>query len=150
MLFRSGENPTFTGVLSLQDFSGFKMRFVDINSGTEYEVPYSGGTDIQDAYGKVKAASTMDVGGIYDVYVDKKGKAAKIYGSSNSWVRYDVSGITVDESSRKISIGASNMVYESYTVVLSGDERISIAQLVDQDKMVIRGKIGRASCRERV
>ena len=112
-----GENPTFTGVLSLQDFSGFKMRFVDINSGTEYEVPYSGGTDIQDAYGKVKAASTMDVGGIYDVYVDKKGKAAKIYGSSNSWVRYDVSGITVDESSRKISI----------------------AQLVDQDKMVIRG-----------
>ena len=31
-----GENPTFTGVLSLQDFSGFKMRFVDINSGTEY------------------------------------------------------------------------------------------------------------------
>ena len=99
----------------------------------------SGGTDIQDAYGKVKAASTMDVGGIYDVYVDKKGKAAKIYGSSNSWVRYDVSGITVDESSRKISIGASNMVYESYTVVLSGDERISIAQLVDQDKMVIRG-----------
>ena len=81
----------------------------------------------------------MDVGGIYDVYVDKKGKAAKIYGSSNSWVRYDVSGITVDESSRKISIGASNMVYESYTVVLSGDERISIAQLVDQDKMVIRG-----------
>lgn len=134
-----GENPTFTGVLSLQDFSGFKMRFVDINSGTEYEVPYSGGTDIQDAYGKVKAASTMDVGGIYDVYVDKKGKAAKIYGSSNSWVRYDVSGITVDESSRKISIGASNMVYESYTVVLSGYERISIAQLVDQDKMVIRG-----------
>ena len=107
-----GENPTFTGVLSLQDFSGFKMRFVDINSGTEYEVPYSGGTDIQDAYGKVKAASTMDVGGIYDVYVDKKGKAAKIYGSSNSWVRYDVSGITVD---------------------------VSIAQLVDQDKMVIRG-----------
>ncbi len=134
-----GENPTLTGVLSLQDLSGHKMRFVDINSGTEYEVPYSGGTDIQDAYGKVKAASTMDMGGIYDVYVDKKGKATKIYGNSDAWARYDVSGITVDENSRKISIGASNMVYESYTVVLSGNERISIAQLVDQDKLVIRG-----------
>ena len=40
---------------------------------------------------------------------------------------------------RKLSIGASNMIYESYTVVLSGEERISIAQLVDQDKLVIRG-----------
>lgn len=134
-----GENPTFTGVLSQRDISDLKMRFVDISTGTEYEVPYSGGTDIQDAYGKVKAAATMDMGGIYDVYVDKKGKATKIYGNSDVWARYDVSGITVDESSRKLSIGASNMVYESYTVVLSGDERISIAQLVDQDKLVIRG-----------
>ena len=113
-----GENPTLTG---------------------EYEVPYTGSTDIQDAYGKIKAASTMDMGGIYDVYVDKKGKAVKIHGNSDAWVRYDVSGITVDENSRKLSIGASNMIYESYTVVLSGEERISIAQLVDQDKLVIRG-----------
>lgn len=134
-----GETPTFTGVLSYQDLSGYKMRFVDINSGTEYEVPYLGATDIQDSYGKVKAAAVMDMGGIYDVYVDKNGSAAKIYGNSDAWVRYDVSGITVDEDSRKLSIGASNMIYESYTVVLSGDERISIAQLVDQDKLVIRG-----------
>ena len=63
----------------------------------------------------------------------------KIHGNSDAWVRYDVSGITVDENSRKLSIGASNMIYESYTVVLSGEERISIAQLVDQDKLVIRG-----------
>lgn len=134
-----GENPTLTGVLTLRDADSNRMRFVDITTGTEYEVPYTGGTDIQDSYGKIKAASTMDMGGIYDVYVDEKGKAAKIYGNSDAWARYDVSGITVDENSRKLSIGASNMVYESYTVVLSGDERISIAQLVDQDKLVIRG-----------
>ena len=134
-----GENPTLTGVLTLRDADTGRMRFIDIKTGTEYEVPYTGSTDIQDAYGKIKAASTMDMGGIYDVYVDKKGKAVKIHGNSDAWVRYDVSGITVDENSRKLSIGASNMIYESYTVVLSGEERISIAQLVDQDKLVIRG-----------
>ena len=123
----------------MRDADTGRMRFVDIKTGTEYEVPYTGSTDIQDAYGKIKAASTMDMGGIYDVYVDKKGKAVKIHGNSDAWVRYDVSGITVDENSRKLSIGASNMIYESYTVVLSGEERISIAQLVDQDKLVIRG-----------
>ena len=123
----------------MRDADTGRMRFVDIKTGTEYEVPYTGSTDIQDAYGKIKAASTMDMGGIYDVYVDKKCKAVKIHGNSDAWVRYDVSGITVDENSRKLSIGASNMIYESYTVVLSGEERISIAQLVDQDKLVIRG-----------
>ena len=110
----------------MRDADTGRMRFVDIKTGTEYEVPYTGSTDIQDAYGKIKAASTMDMGGIYDVYVDKKGKAVKIHGNR-------------DENSRKLSIGASNMIYESYTVVLSGEERISIAQLVDQDKLVIRG-----------
>ena len=40
-----GENPTFTGVLSKSDISDLKMRFVDISTGTEYEVPYSGGTE---------------------------------------------------------------------------------------------------------
>ena len=82
-----GENPTLTGVLTLRDADTGRMRFVDIKTGTEYEVPYTGSTDIQDAYGKIKAASTMDMGGIYDVYVDKKGKAVKIHGNSDAWVR---------------------------------------------------------------
>lgn len=135
-----GETPTLTGVLTMIDTAALKMHFVDISTGTEYEVPYSGGTDIQDSYGKIKAASTMDICGIYDVYVNKAGKAVKIYGNSDAWARYDVSGITVDEDSRKITIGGSNLVYESYAVVMSGDsEKVSIAQLVDQDKLTIRG-----------
>jgi hypothetical protein len=96
-------------------------------------------TAIEQATKQFFFLAEMGMGGIYDVYVDKKGKAVKIHGNSDAWVRYDVSGITVDENSRKLSIGASNMIYESYTVVLSGEERISIAQLVDQDKLVIRG-----------
>lgn len=49
-----GENPTLTGVLTLRDADTGRMRFVDIKTGTEYEVPYTGSTDIQDAYGKIK------------------------------------------------------------------------------------------------
>ena len=44
-----GENPTLTGVLTLRDADTGRMRFVDIKTGTEYEVPYTGSTDIQDA-----------------------------------------------------------------------------------------------------
>ena len=34
-----GENPTLTGVLTLRDADTGRMRFVDIKTGTEYEVP---------------------------------------------------------------------------------------------------------------
>jgi len=134
-----GENPTLTGVLTYLNASDLKMHFVDITTGTEYEVPYTGGTDIQDAYKKIKAAANMELGELYDVYVNKSGKAVKILGNSKAWERNDISGITVNEDSRKITIGGSSLVYESYSVILSGINRLSIAQIVDQDKLVIRG-----------
>lgn len=136
---KGDSSPTMTGVLTFVNLKGLKMHFVDISSGTEYEVPYTGGTDIQDSYGKIKAARAMKLGEIYDVYVSVSGKATKIYGSKKAWERNDITGITLDEDARKIGIGASNIVYEPFTVVESGGARINIAEIVDQDKIVIRG-----------
>lgn len=42
---------TIEGVLSSLDKDAKKMRFVENSSGIEYEVPYTGGTDIQTKYG---------------------------------------------------------------------------------------------------
>lgn len=55
------------GVLSSLDTASKKMRFVEISTGIEYEVPYTGGTDIQTKYGTVMAASNMEPGEIYEV-----------------------------------------------------------------------------------
>ncbi len=49
-----------------------KAHFVDISSNVEYEVPYSGGTDIQSKYGTVISAGSMQLGAIYDVVCYKK------------------------------------------------------------------------------
>ena len=55
-----------TGVLTYVNSSELKMHFIDIDTGTEYEVAYTGGTDIQNKYGKIIAASVMRLGEIYD------------------------------------------------------------------------------------
>ncbi|MDD3240672.1 MAG: PEGA domain-containing protein [Lachnospira sp.] len=128
-----------TGVLTYLNTSDLKMHFIDITSGTEYEVRYTGGSDIQSAYGKIKAASTMKVGEIYDVTCDKTGKAIKIYGSKNAWEKTGITGLTFDESSRKITIGATDYSYDSYAVIMSAAEKISIAQIVSQDEVTLRG-----------
>lgn len=128
-----------TGVLTYVNTDELKMHFIDIDTGTEYEVTYTGGTDIQDQYKKIIAASGMQLGEIYDVTCNKSGKAVSIYGSSDAWERSGVLGLEFDESTRKIMLANSTYVYASYAAVLSNSNRINIAQIVSQDEVTLRG-----------
>ena len=133
------EEPTLTGVLTYVDTDKDMTHMLDIETGVEYEVPYSGSTDIRSAYDKVLADTSMELGQIYDVYINTKGKATAIIGNSDAWERNDVSGITIDESKRKITIGSSNLYYDEYAVVISDGNKINIAEIVNQDNLVLRG-----------
>ena len=127
------------GVLSSLDTTSKKMRFVEISTGIEYEVPYTGGTDIQTKYGTVMAASNMEPGEIYEVKCSENGTAISIYGASDAWERTGIEGLVFDESTRKITVGAANLVYDSNALILSDGEKISIAQIVKQDVVTLRG-----------
>ena len=131
---------TFTGVLTYISTDDKKMRYVDISSGTEYEVTYTGGTDIQDKYGQILAASGMKPGAVFDVTCNKASKAEKIYGSNDVWEITGLTDFECDESSRKITVGNQNYKYETYSTVISGTDRIAMAQVVKQDEVTIRGK----------
>lgn len=60
------------GVLKRIDSENKKMYFLDVNTGTDYEVPYTGGTDIKTKYDTIIAAVNLEIGSIYDVTCDKK------------------------------------------------------------------------------
>lgn len=128
-----------TGVLTYVNTSELKMHFIDIDTGTEYEVAYTGGTDIQNKYEKIIAATGMKLGEIYDVTCNKSGKAVSIHGSSDAWERTGISGLEFDESNRKVMLANSTYVYASYAAVLSNSNKINIAQIVSQDEVTLRG-----------
>ncbi len=130
----------FTGVLTLIDTTLKKMQFVDIDNGTEYEVAYTGGTDIQDKYNKILAAASMKAGDIFDVTCNKSSKAEKIYESSDTWEMTGFTGFQADESKKKVTIGDEDYKYVDYTAVISGQNRIAVAQVVAQDEITVRGK----------
>ena len=136
---KNSDELTITGVLSYNDKTEKKAHFVDISSNVEYEVPYSGGTDIQSKYGTVISAGSMQLGAIYDVVCYKSGIAKSIYGNKNEWEKKSVNDIEVDESSKKIVVGASNLKYDEKIVILSGDDRVAIASIIKQDEVTIRG-----------
>lgn len=128
-----------TGILTYVNSSEFKMHFIDIDTGTEYEVAYTGGTDIQNKYGKIIAASVMRLGEIYDVTCNKSGKAVSIYGSSDAWERTGITDVEFDEDTRRVQFASTSYVYASYAAVLSNSNRINIAQIVSQDEVTLRG-----------
>lgn len=136
---KNADEIEITGVLTYVNTTELKMHFIDIDTGTEYEVAYTGGTDIQSKYKTIIAASNMKLGEIYDITCDKDGKAQSVYGNPNAWERSGITGLTFDESARKITVGSTILVYDSSAVILSNSERISIAQLVHQDEVTLRG-----------
>lgn len=127
------------GVLTELDTDNKKMNFVDIEDNVEYEVPYNGGTDIQNKYKTIIAAAAMKLGGIYNVTCDSKGIAKTIYGASDSWERDGITGLEIDEKNKTLTVGALQWNYVPYTSVISGDKKISIASLVAQDEVTVRG-----------
>lgn len=135
----SSDEIVIKGVLTVLDTDNKKMQFVDIINNVEYEVPYHGGTDIKNRYGTIIAAATMKTGEIYNVTCDSKGNAKTIYGASDSWERNGITGLEIDEKAKKLTVGARQWSYNSSTTVMEGDKKISIASIVAQDEITIRG-----------
>lgn len=127
------------GVLTELNTDTKKMHFVDIEDNVEYEVPYNGGTDIKNRYNTIIAAAAMETGEIYNVTCDSKGHAKTIYGAADSWERDGIKGLEIDEKNKILAVGALQWNYVSYTAVMSGSEKISIASLVAQDEVTVRG-----------
>lgn len=128
-----------TGILTYVNTSEYAMHFVDVDTGTEYEVVYTGGTDIKNQYDSVIAASNMKLGDIFNVVCNKNGKATSIHESSDYWEKKGITDLKFDESNRKLTIGATSYVYESFAAIISGGEKISIAEIVPQDEVTVRG-----------
>lgn len=128
-----------TGILTYINTSDLIMYFADVESGDEYKVNYTGGTDIQNKYKSVISASRMILGDIYDIKCNKSGKALSIYESSTFWENSGVTDLSVNEPTRSMTIGATSYSYTDDTVVLSAGNKISATEIMDEDVVTVRG-----------
>jgi len=128
-----------TGVLTYLDATNLKMHFVDVDSGSEYEVNYTGGTDIQNKHQSIIASSQMSLGDVFNVVCNKSGKALTIYESSDVWENSGITNFGVNEPSLIMTIGSINYKYTSNTVTLSNNSKIKPTQIMSQDVVTVRG-----------
>jgi len=128
-----------TGVFTFLDTTNLKMHFVDVESGSEYEVNYTGGTDIQNKHQSIIASSQMSLGDVFNVVCNKSGKALTIYESSDVWENSGITNFGVNEASLIMTIGSTNYKYTSNTVTMSNNNKISPTQIMSQDIVTVRG-----------
>ena len=128
-----------TGVFTYFDANNQKMHFVDVESGSEYEVNYTGGTDIQNKHQSIISSSQMILGDVFDIVCNKSGKALSIYESSDVWENSGITNFGVNEASLIMTIGTTNYKYTANTVALSNNSKISPTQIMSQDVVTVRG-----------
>lgn len=75
----------------------WKLHYMDVQSGNEYEVSYSGGTDIKSRYDSVITTARLSLGTIYDVTCNRDGWAKSIHESDKAWKISQITGFSADE-----------------------------------------------------
>lgn len=135
----SSNEIVINGVVNSIDTVSKKIILVDVEENTQFEIPYTGGTDIRNKYDTPISAATITAGQIYTVTCNRSGVAVKIYGHKSSWERDELSDFTVDEDKKVITIGLKEFTYNDSTLILAGGEKLAIANILKQDEVTISG-----------
>ena len=135
----SSNGINMTGILTSKDTDKSKLQFIDISSGSEYEITYSTGTDFKTAYGNTLLPALMKVGELYDINCSKTGLANTITKNKDAWERTSVTDISLNEDSKTVTVGSSVLKYDSFALIMDDSKRISIAKILSVDELTLRG-----------
>lgn len=111
----------------------------DTNKG-QYELTYTGASDIKDKYGEIMAASQLKPGMLVQVAFKKQEKkliGLEIYKDSFEYTQ--VSDLNVERSYKMMKLMGQKFTYTDKLVVLSEGQPTDLMALNDQDVVTIRG-----------
>lgn len=128
-----------TGVLTYINTDSKKMHYMDVSSGNEYEVAFSGGSDIRSRYDTIITTAKLQLGTIYDVICNKDGWAVSIKESSDAWKISEITGFTADENEQVATVKSKTYKYAKNAVVLSGTDRIIPSEIMKSDVVTVCG-----------
>lgn len=129
-----------TAVVISVDLDTGYVTFMNIATGKQYTLSYDGTTYVKNKYEEPMAMSQIRAGDIVDVtFLKSKKKLASIQISPQSWVFNDVGNYNLGGMNKTATIGSNTYSLPDYVVVLSGDERKEVMDIVDKDVLTISG-----------
>lgn len=106
----------------------------------EYELKYTGGTDIRDSYDSIISVSQLKVGDVVNVtYNAEIDKVSKIQISKEVFVLGNATNVEVSVADKTVTYGKNVYQYTGTTVVLDNGQIVPISSIDKNDVLTIRG-----------
>lgn len=106
----------------------------------EITLIYDNATAVQDKYGSSLTMSQLNPGEIVDLcYNSELGKAGRVNVSSDIWCYDNVEKHEINEGRGTLQVGSETYRISKETKVFSGQEQISLDQILKQDVLSLKG-----------
>ena len=129
-----------TAVVVSVDSQNNAVTFLNMNAGRQYTLYYDGTTYVKDKYSGPMAISQIKAGDVVDVtFLKGKRQIASIQLSPNAWVYENIENYNLGGINKTASIGSATYSLPDDVVVLSGNKRVEVMDIVSQDVISVRG-----------
>ena len=137
---------SISAVIVNVDTGSMQMEVIDANTDDVMKLSYTGASDIRSSYDKVISARQLEKGQTALITYDSSTCEIKALKVSEGFFEYaGISGISVNESSRLVSILNTTYMYTDALIVITGEEGAKIGDLLSTDVFTVRG-IGNKIC----
>lgn len=129
-----------TAVVVSVDSQNNAVTFMNMDAGRQYTLYYDGTTYVKDKYSGPMAISQINAGDVVDVnFLKGKRQIASIQLSPSSWVYENIENYDLGGINKTASIGSAIYSLPDDVVVLSGNKRVEVMDIVQQDVISVRG-----------
>lgn len=117
-----------------------KVKVYEPEQDVEYELFYTGTTDIRDRFGSVIAGMQIDVGSIAEVSFDaESGRMYFLYQIEPDWCYEKQSNVELNVEKGILTVAGNNYRVSKNTAVLEAGEQILISELAAVDELSVLG-----------
>ena len=129
-----------TAVVMSVDQENSGITFLNMDTGKQYTLYYSGTTYFKDKYEGPMTVSQIQPGDIVDVnFLKGKRQIASVQISPQAWCYENIDNYDLGGINHTASIGSSVFSLPDEAAILSGGNRIENMEVVKQDVVTIRG-----------
>ena len=116
------------------------LTFMNLETGKNYTLSYTGATTIWDKYGEAMSMAQLSEGAIVDVkFLKTKKKLADIALHKDAFTYTDVTKYEINELTRTFTIVNEGFLYDKNLVVVSDGREIELMDLNETDILSVQG-----------
>lgn len=131
---------SFEGIILKIDDEAKKLYLRQLEEGSEYELSYTGATDVRNSYDEIIIMKQLTQGEIVEaVYEEQTMKLKSVKTSAKAFKSSNIMDFHADYTTDTITFGSGVYHYDEFLTVFSEGNLIEPSQVIKKDKVTVWG-----------